>query len=48
VLLFFIKVQGRDRLYVKSLAEVLGLDDYYISRTIIEQIQVEAYYLFSV
>jgi hypothetical protein len=38
---FFIKVQGRDRLYVKSVAEQLGLDGCYIPRTYIEQIQLE-------
>lgn len=37
----FIKVQGRDRLYVKFVAEQLGLDGSYIPRTYIEQIQLE-------
>lgn len=36
-----IKVQGRDRLYVKFVAEQLGLDGSYIPRTYIEQIQLE-------
>jgi len=34
-------VQGRDRLYVKFVAEQLGLDGSYIPRTYIEQIQLE-------
>ncbi|KAK2997342.1 hypothetical protein RJ639_026072, partial [Escallonia herrerae] len=34
-------VQGRDRLYVKYVAEQLGLDGSYVSRTYIEQIQLE-------
>nr|CAB3447672.1 unnamed protein product [Digitaria exilis] len=37
----YIQVQGRDRLYVKSVAEQLGLDGSYIPRTYIEQIQLE-------
>jgi hypothetical protein len=41
LLLLFIKVQGRDRLYVKFVAEQLGLDGSYIPRTYIEQIQLE-------
>lgn len=36
-----IKVQGRDRLYVKYVAEQLGLDGSYVPRTYIEQIQLE-------
>lgn len=36
-----IKVQGRDRLYVKYIAEQLGLEGSYIARTYIEQIQLE-------
>lgn len=35
------KVQGRDRLYVKFIAEQLGLDGSYVARTYIEQIQLE-------
>lgn len=35
------KVQGRDRLYVKFIAERLGLDGSYVARTYIEQIQLE-------
>ncbi|KAK9105386.1 hypothetical protein Scep_022230 [Stephania cephalantha] len=34
-------VQGKDRLYVKFVAEQLGLDGSYIARTYIEQIQLE-------
>ena len=34
-------MQGRDRLYVKFVAEQLGLDGSYIPRTYIEQIQLE-------
>jgi len=34
-------VQGRDRLYVKFVADQLGLDGSYIPRTYIEQIQLE-------
>jgi hypothetical protein len=37
----FIMVQGRDRCYVKSVAELLGFDGSYVSHTYIEQIQVE-------
>lgn len=36
-----IKVQGRERLYVKYVAEQLGLDGSYVPRTYIEQIQLE-------
>ncbi|KAG8654261.1 inorganic pyrophosphatase TTM2 isoform X2 [Manihot esculenta] len=35
------EVQGRDRLYVKYVAEQLGLDGSYVPRTYIEQIQLE-------
>lgn len=35
------KVQGKDRLYVKYIAEQLGLDGSYVPRTYIEQIQLE-------
>ena len=35
------KVQGRDRLVVKYVAEQLGLEGSYIPRTYIEQIQLE-------
>lgn len=38
---FLMKVQGRDRLYVKFIADSLGLDASYIPRTYIEQIQLE-------
>lgn len=41
MLLLFTKVQGRDRLFVKYIAEQLGLDGSYIARTYIEQIQLE-------
>lgn len=34
-------MQGRDRLYVKYIAEQLGLDGTYVPRTYIEQIQLE-------
>jgi hypothetical protein len=34
-------VQGKDRLYVKYVAEQLGLDGSYVPRTYIEQIQLE-------
>ncbi|KAL6177939.1 hypothetical protein ACLB2K_049460 [Fragaria x ananassa] len=34
-------VQGKDRLYVKSIAEQLGLEGSYVPRTYIEQIQLE-------
>ncbi|KAF3332776.1 uridine-cytidine kinase C-like protein [Carex littledalei] len=37
----YIQVQGRDRLYVKTIAEQLGLEGSYIPRTYIEQIQLE-------
>lgn len=37
----YFQVQGRDRWYVKYIAEQLGLDGSYISRTYIEQIQLE-------
>ncbi|KQJ92235.1 hypothetical protein BRADI_4g42410v3 [Brachypodium distachyon] len=37
----YIQVQGRDRLYVKFVAEQLGLGGSYIPRTYIEQIQLE-------
>ncbi|KAF3437949.1 hypothetical protein FNV43_RR20705 [Rhamnella rubrinervis] len=37
----YVQVQGRDRLYVKYVAEQLGLDGSYIPRTYIEQIQLE-------
>ncbi|EES00571.1 uridine-cytidine kinase C [Sorghum bicolor] len=37
----YIQVQGRDRLYVKFVADQLGLDGSYIPRTYIEQIQLE-------
>ena len=36
-----VKVQGKDRSYVKFVAEQLGLDGSYVSRTYIEQIQLE-------
>ncbi|KAF6166325.1 hypothetical protein GIB67_015871 [Kingdonia uniflora] len=35
------KVQGRDRLYIKFVAEELGLEGSYVPRTYIEQIQLE-------
>lgn len=35
------KVQGKDRLYVKYVAEQLDLDGSYVPRTYIEQIQLE-------
>ncbi|XP_062082109.1 inorganic pyrophosphatase TTM2-like isoform X1 [Humulus lupulus] len=35
------KVQGKDQLYVKFVAEQLGLDGSYVPRTYIEQIQLE-------
>lgn len=35
------KVQGRDRLVVKCVAEQLGLEGSYIPRTYIEQIHLE-------
>ncbi|GAA0145382.1 nucleotide kinase [Lithospermum erythrorhizon] len=37
----YVQVQGRDRSYVKFIAEQLGLDGSYVSRTYIEQIQLE-------
>ncbi|GER46000.1 uridine kinase [Striga asiatica] len=37
----YVQVQGRDRLYVKFIAEELGLDGSYVPRTYIEQIQLE-------
>ncbi|XP_050237263.1 inorganic pyrophosphatase TTM1-like isoform X2 [Mercurialis annua] len=37
----YVQVQGRDRLYVKFVAEQLGLDGSYVPRTYIEQIQLE-------
>ncbi|XP_019439061.1 PREDICTED: uridine-cytidine kinase C isoform X1 [Lupinus angustifolius] len=37
----YVQVQGRDRNYVKLVAEKLGLDGSYVSRTYIEQIQLE-------
>ncbi|KAK6921116.1 CYTH domain [Dillenia turbinata] len=37
----YIQVQGRDRSYVKHVAELLGLDGSYVPRTYIEQIQLE-------
>ncbi|XP_047312009.1 inorganic pyrophosphatase TTM1-like [Impatiens glandulifera] len=37
----YVQVQGRDRLYVKFIADQLGLDGSYIPRTYIEQIQLE-------
>lgn len=37
----YVQVQGRDRSYVKIIAEQLGLDGSYVSRTYIEQIQLE-------
>lgn len=36
-----VKVQGKDRSYVKCIAEQLGLDGSYVSHTYIEQIQME-------
>lgn len=35
------KVQGKDRLVVRTVAEMLGLEGSYIPRTYIEQIQLE-------
>ncbi|PON92692.1 Uridine kinase-like [Trema orientale] len=35
------EVQGKDRLYIKYVAEQLGLDGSYVPRTYIEQIQLE-------
>ncbi|XP_048329617.2 inorganic pyrophosphatase TTM1 isoform X1 [Ziziphus jujuba] len=37
----YIQVQGKDRLYVKYIAEQLDLDGSYVPRTYIEQIQLE-------
>lgn len=37
----YVQVQGRDRTYVKYVAEKLGLDGSYVPRTYIEQIQLE-------
>ncbi|KAA8542334.1 hypothetical protein F0562_023530 [Nyssa sinensis] len=37
----YVQVQGRDRLYVKHIAEQLGLDGSYVPHTYIEQIQLE-------
>ncbi|KAJ9677152.1 hypothetical protein PVL29_022249 [Vitis rotundifolia] len=37
----YVQVQGKDRLYVKNVAEQLGLDGSYVPRTYIEQIQLE-------
>ncbi|KAI3970936.1 hypothetical protein MKX01_024583 [Papaver californicum] len=37
----YVQVQGRDRSYVKSIAEQLGLEGFYVPRTYIEQIQLE-------
>lgn len=37
----YFQVQGKDRSYVKFIAEELGLEGSYISRTYIEQIQLE-------
>ncbi|CAI9266875.1 unnamed protein product [Lactuca saligna] len=37
----YVQVQGRDRLYVKYIAEQLDLDGTYVPRTYIEQIQLE-------
>lgn len=37
----YVQVQGRDRLYVKYIAEQLELDGTYVPRTYIEQIQLE-------
>lgn len=45
VILYFVdamlKVQGRDRLYVKWIGTQLGLEGSYVPRTYIEQIQLE-------
>lgn len=35
------KVQGKDRLFVKYIAEQLDLEGSYVARTYIEQIQLE-------
>lgn len=37
----YVQVQGKDRLYVKNVAEQLGLDGSYVPRTYIEHIQLE-------
>ncbi|XP_075489951.1 inorganic pyrophosphatase TTM1-like isoform X1 [Primulina tabacum] len=37
----YVQVQGRDRLFVKYIAEELGLDGSFVPRTYIEQIQLE-------
>ncbi|GAB4860937.1 Inorganic pyrophosphatase ttm1 [Ancistrocladus abbreviatus] len=37
----YVQVQGKDRSYVKCVAEQLGLDGSYVPRTYIEQIQLE-------
>ncbi|KAM7279130.1 hypothetical protein ACFE04_006264 [Oxalis oulophora] len=37
----YVQVQGKDRLYVKYVAEQLGLEGSYVPRTYIEQIQLE-------
>ncbi|XP_004299262.1 PREDICTED: uridine-cytidine kinase C isoform X1 [Fragaria vesca subsp. vesca] len=37
----YVQVQGKDRLYVKSIAEQLNLEGSYVPRTYIEQIQLE-------
>lgn len=37
----YVQVQGRDRLYVKFIAEELGLEGSYVPRTYIQQIQLE-------
>ncbi|XP_011008790.1 PREDICTED: uridine-cytidine kinase C-like isoform X2 [Populus euphratica] len=37
----YVQVQGKERLYVKYVAEHLGLDGSYVPRTYIEQIQLE-------
>lgn len=37
----YIQVQGRDRMYVRYIADELGLEGSYIPRTYIEQIQLE-------
>ncbi|KAJ6676897.1 URIDINE-CYTIDINE KINASE C-LIKE ISOFORM X1 [Salix viminalis] len=37
----YVQVQGRERLYIKYVAEQLGLDGSYVPRTYIEQIQLE-------
>lgn len=36
-----VKVQGKDRLFVKYIAEQLDLEGSYVARTYIEQIQLE-------